>query len=107
MLKNSSHYTHSHQYIVVKAQESRSQHENLAIAMKRLEKQLWAKQQRESAEKDQQVREQSGVGLGNASWADHIRQYVLHPKAYVKDMRTGKVIEGNHAVDKVFDKHNI
>ena len=39
--------------------------------------------------------------LAQAAWGDHIRQYVLNPKPYVKDVRSNLGVEGSHAVERV------
>eukprot|EP00750_Incisomonas_marina_P017084 INCI19837.1.p1 GENE.INCI19837.1~~INCI19837.1.p1 ORF type:complete len:438 (-),score=83.60 INCI19837.1:470-1783(-) len=92
--------THIPTGLTASAQESRSQHDNLETAMSRLRNQLWVREEQNRILETNMYREASGVGSG-ASWGDHIRQYVLNPQQYVKDVRTNLSVEGAHAVDKV------
>lgn len=121
--------------MVASAQESRSQHDNLAKAMERfvhrrvlvcclledlvaatpgnddrkrnatrcannlrLRDKLWAQTKRARLEEDNALKEGH---LGASAWGDHIRQYVLNPTPYVKDMRSNLAVEGPHAVEQV------
>ena len=76
--------THIPTNIVVQCQNSRSQHQNRANAMKMLKARLY--------EQELQKREEAAQALNDSKteigWGNQIRSYVLHPYQMVKDLRT-------------------
>ncbi len=84
--------THLPTNIVVQCQNSRSQHQNRANAMKMLKARLYEEELRKREEAAQEVNDtKSDIG-----WGNQIRSYVLHPYQMVKDLRTS-VETGNSA----------
>lgn len=84
--------THEPTNIVVQCQNSRSQHQNRANAMKMLKARLYEEELRRREEQAQAVNDnKSDIG-----WGNQIRSYVLHPYQMVKDLRTN-VETGNTA----------
>jgi peptide chain release factor 2 len=76
--------THLPSNIVVQCQNSRSQHQNKANAMKMLKARLYEEELRKREEDAQAVNDsKSDIG-----WGNQIRSYVLHPYQMVKDLRT-------------------
>lgn len=76
--------THEPTNIVVQCQNSRSQHQNKANAMKMLKARLYEEELRKREEQAQAVNDnKSDIG-----WGNQIRSYVLHPYQMVKDLRT-------------------
>ncbi len=76
--------THEPTNIVVQCQNSRSQHQNKANAMKMLKARLYEEELRKREEEAQAVNDnKSDIG-----WGNQIRSYVLHPYQMVKDLRT-------------------
>ena len=86
--------THIPTGIVVQCQNSRSQHQNRAEAMKMLRSRLYELelQKREAAA---EAAENSKTDIG---WGNQIRSYVLHPYQMVKDLRTGVETSNTTAV---------
>ncbi len=76
--------THLPTHIVVQCQNERSQHKNLAIAMKVLRSRLY-QYYREEKEKDLAALE---AGKKEIAWGSQIRSYVFQPYTLVKDHRT-------------------
>ncbi len=76
--------THLPSNIVVQCQNSRSQHQNRANAMKMLQARLYEEELRKREENAQAVND-SKTDIG---WGNQIRSYVLHPYQMVKDLRT-------------------
>jgi peptide chain release factor 2 len=70
--------------IVIKNQESRSQHQNRENAMQLLKSQLYEMEMRKRMETAAQIR----GGMKKIEWGSQIRNYVLHPYKLVKDLRT-------------------
>jgi peptide chain release factor 2 len=89
--------THLPTGIVVSCQNERSQHKNKATALKILKSRLIKQEhekQAEAAETERGKKHKIQFGGG------HIRNYFLHPRKQVKDMRTGHET-GN--ADRVLD----
>lgn len=80
--------------ISAQCQSERSQHRNKQLAMSVLQARL---QQREMAQQAQ-VNAQHTASLGEISWGNQIRSYVLHPYRMVKDMRTNYEVSDPAAV---------
>lgn len=76
--------THIPTNIVVTCQNERSQHKNLATAMKILKAKLYEKEKREMEE------EAGKVEKKDIAWGSQIRSYVFHPYSMVKDVRTSE-----------------
>ena len=76
--------THIPTGIVVTCQNERSQHKNIATALKMLKSKLVEIAEREQKEK---IEDLKGVQLDNG-WGSQIRSYVFHPYSMVKDHRT-------------------
>lgn len=90
--------THLPTNIIVQCQNERSQHKNLAFAMKML-KSLLYKHYKEELEQEQAEKMQEKKDI---SWGNQIRSYVFHPYSMVKDHRTSwengniqSVMDGN------------
>jgi peptide chain release factor 2 len=82
--------------IQISCSDSRSQHDNRAIAMKMLKSQLYEIELR----KKQEARDAIEASKMKIEWGSQIRNYVMHPYKLVKDVRTGEET-GN--VDAVMD----
>jgi len=89
--------THIPLNIIVKCQNSRSQHRNKATAMDMLKARILESQLRLENEKTRQIHQNKD----DIGWGSQIRSYVLHPYKMVKDLRTNleigdanKVLEG-------------
>ena len=76
--------THIPTGVVVTCQAERSQHKNLALAMKLLRAKLLAIKKKEEEEKQGEIEKQKM----KIEWGSQIRSYVLHPYKMVKDLRT-------------------
>ena len=86
--------THLPTNIVVQCQNSRSQHQNRASAMKMLKARLYEEELRKREEAAQAVNDsKSDIG-----WGNQIRSYVLHPYQMVKDLRTNVETGNSSAV---------
>jgi len=94
--------THIPTGTTVSAQESRSQHDNMHTAMTRLKNELWVQHERARIDEANRIKTADGTNV-NDSWGDHIRQYVLNPRQYVKDVRSNIVMDGKHAVERVLE----
>ncbi len=70
--------------IIIKNQESRSQHDNRARALQLLKSQLYEIEMRKRREAVDAIED----GKKKIEWGSQIRSYVLHPYQMVKDMRT-------------------
>lgn len=70
--------------IIIKNQESRSQHDNRAKALQLLKSQLFEIEMRKRREAVDKIE----AGKKKIEWGSQIRSYVLHPYKLVKDMRT-------------------
>ncbi len=70
--------------IIIKNQESRSQHDNRARALVLLKSQLFEIEMRKRREAVNKIE----AGKKKIEWGSQIRSYVLHPYQLVKDMRT-------------------
>lgn len=70
--------------IIIKNQESRSQHDNRARALQLLKSQLYENEMRKRREAVDKIE----AGKKKIEWGSQIRSYVLHPYQLVKDMRT-------------------
>lgn len=70
--------------IIIKNQESRSQHDNRARALQLLKSQLYEIEMRKRREAVDAIE----AGKKKIEWGSQIRSYVLHPYQMVKDMRT-------------------
>ncbi|EDM74035.1 peptide chain release factor 2 [Plesiocystis pacifica SIR-1] len=88
--------THEPTGIVVACQMERSQHKNMATAMRMLKAKLWdLEQQRRSDEISALEGDKKAI-----EWGSQIRSYVIHPYQQVNDHRT-ELKQGN--VDAVLD----
>ena len=76
--------THMPTNIVVQCQNSRSQHQNRAEAMRMLRSRLYELELR----KREEAAEATNAGKTDIGWGHQIRSYVLHPYQMVKDLRT-------------------
>lgn len=86
--------THLPTNIVVQCQNERSQHKNLAFAMKMLRAKLIQREEdKREAEEAAKYQNKARVGFGS-----QIRNYFLHPDQRVKDVRTGYGMTNFHAV---------
>jgi len=88
--------THFPTKTVVSCQNERSQHKNLASAMKILRSRLYELEMRKRAEEQA---EREGLKK-DIAWGSQIRSYVLHPYRLVKDHRTGTEVGD---ADRVLD----
>lgn len=70
--------------IIIKNQESRSQHDNRDKALQLLKSQLFEIEMRKRREAVDKIE----AGKKKIEWGSQIRSYVLHPYKMVKDMRT-------------------
>jgi len=70
--------------IIIKNQESRSQHDNRDKALQLLKSQLFEIEMRKRREAVDKIE----AGKKKIEWGSQIRSYVLHPYKLVKDMRT-------------------
>ena len=70
--------------IIIKNQESRSQHDNRDKALQLLKSQLYEIEMRKRREAVDQIE----AGKKKIEWGSQIRSYVLHPYKLIKDMRT-------------------
>ena len=77
--------THLPTGTVVQCQNERSQHKNLAMALKMLKARLL---QREEEKREQQMSEKY-KNMAKVGFGSQIRNYFLHPEQRVKDSRTG------------------
>ncbi|MFW5800325.1 MAG: peptide chain release factor-like protein, partial [Spirochaetota bacterium] len=75
--------THLPTNIVVTCQNERSQHKNLATAMKVLKSRLYNHQKQLLEDEREGKTEKKEIG-----WGSQIRSYVFHPYNMVKDLRT-------------------
>lgn len=98
--------THAPSGIVVTCQNERSQHKNLATAMKLLRAQLYKREM----EKREAEKEQLHAAKKTISFGSQIRSYILHPYQMVKDHRTDvetsnvdAVLDGD--IDKFIDAY--
>lgn len=89
--------THIPTNIVVQCQNERSQHKNLASAMKVLKARLYDHYKTKMEEEKNEKVEKKDIG-----WGSQIRSYVFQPYTMVKDLRTGEetgnvngVMDGN------------
>jgi peptide chain release factor 2 len=86
--------THLPTNIVVQCQNERSQHKNLAFAMKMLRaKLIQREEEKREAEEAAKYQNKARVGFGS-----QIRNYFLHPDQRVKDVRTGFAMTNFHTV---------
>lgn len=88
--------THLPSGIVVACQMERSQHKNMATAMRMLKAKLWEREQ-------QRRQEEINVLEGDKKsieWGSQIRSYVIHPYRQVTDLRTELKVSN---VDAVLD----
>jgi peptide chain release factor 2 len=86
--------THLPTNIVVQCQNERSQHKNLAFAMKMLRaKLIQREEEKREAEEAAKYQNKARVGFGS-----QIRNYFLHPDQRVKDVRTGYAMTNFHTV---------
>jgi peptide chain release factor 2 len=88
--------THLPTRIVVACQLERSQHKNMATAMRMLKAKLWEREQ-------QRRQEEINVLEGDKKsieWGSQIRSYVIHPYRQVTDLRTELKVSN---VDAVLD----
>ncbi|MCB9566180.1 MAG: peptide chain release factor 2 [Myxococcales bacterium] len=86
--------THMPTGIVVACQMERSQHKNMAIAMRMLKAKLWDReQQRREAERQALEGEKKAI-----EWGSQIRSYVIHPYQQVTDHRTDLKVSQVQAV---------
>jgi len=76
--------THEPTNIVVACQMERSQHKNMATAMRMLKARLW---EREQQRREQQIQALEG-DKKSIEWGSQIRSYVIHPYQQVNDHRT-------------------
>jgi peptide chain release factor 2 len=88
--------THIPTGIVVQCQNERSQHKNMASAMKVLKARLYELEKKKQMEKLEKLED----AKGEIAWGNQIRSYVLHPYRMIKDLRTKEEI-GN--VDSFLD----
>lgn len=86
--------THIPTNIVVQCQNSRSQHQNRAEAMRMLKSRLY-EAELQKKEEAAQAQADSKTEIG---WGNQIRSYVLHPYQMVKDLRTGVETSNTGAV---------
>jgi len=70
--------------IIIKNQESRSQHDNRAKALQLLKSQLFEIEMRKRREAVEKIE----AGKKKIEWGSQIRSYVLHPYKLIKDTRT-------------------
>jgi peptide chain release factor 2 len=70
--------------IIIKNQESRSQHDNRAKALQLLKSQLFEIEMRKRREAVDKIE----AGKKKIEWGSQIRSYVLHPYKLIKDTRT-------------------
>jgi peptide chain release factor 2 len=70
--------------IIIKNQESRSQHDNRDKALQLLKSQLFEIEMRKRREAVDKIE----AGKKKIEWGSQIRSYVLHPYKLIKDMRT-------------------
>jgi peptide chain release factor 2 len=88
--------THLPTGIVVGCQLERSQHKNMATAMRMLKAKLWdLEQQRRASERQDLEGEKRAI-----EWGSQIRSYVIHPYRQVNDHRTELKVSN---VDAVLD----
>jgi peptide chain release factor 2 len=86
--------THIPTGIAVACQQERSQHKNMATAMRMLKARLWdLEQQKRDAERQSLEGEKKKI-----EWGSQIRSYVLQPYQQVNDHRTEKKSSAVHAV---------
>lgn len=71
--------------IIIKNQESRSQHDNKNRALQMLKSQLYETELRKRREEIDKIE----AGKKRVEWGSQIRNYVFHPYKLVKDLRTG------------------
>ncbi len=80
--------------IIIKNQESRSQHDNRAKALQLLKSQLYEIEMRKRREAVDKIE----AGKKKIEWGSQIRSYVLHPYKLIKDMRTDHETSDTEAV---------
>ncbi len=99
--ESAARLTHIPTGVVVACQMERSQHKNMAIAMRMLKAKLWEiEEQRRLAER--QALE--GEKMAN-EWGSQIRSYVIHPYQQVTDHRTDlKVSQVQAVLDGELDR---
>jgi len=88
--------THLPTGIVVACQIERSQHKNMATAMRMLKAKLWEREQQKRLE----AREALEGDKKAIEWGSQIRSYVIHPYRQVNDLRTELKLSN---VDAVLD----
>jgi peptide chain release factor 2 len=76
--------THEPTGIVVACQMERSQHKNMATAMRMLKARLWELEQKK---REQEIQALEG-DKKSIEWGSQIRSYVIHPYQQVNDHRT-------------------
>jgi len=77
--------THIPTGLVAKAQSDRSQHRNREAALQVLKSRLFNYQLKKREQADSAAR----TSIGENSWSNQIRSYVLQPYQLIKDVRTG------------------
>ena len=93
--------THLPTNIVVACQNERSQHKNMAMAMKILRSRLYELE----IEKQKEKMEVYHKTKKDIAWGSQIRSYVLHPYRMVKDHRTGvEVGDADRVLDGDLDR---
>ncbi|MGB1701264.1 MAG: peptide chain release factor-like protein, partial [Nannocystaceae bacterium] len=88
--------THLPTGIVVACQMERSQHKNMATAMRMLKAKLW---EREQQRRQDEINALEG-DKKSIEWGSQIRSYVVHPYRQVTDLRTELKVSN---VDAVLD----
>jgi peptide chain release factor 2 len=88
--------THLPSGIVVACQMERSQHKNMATAMRMLKAKLW---EREQQRRQEEINALEG-DKKSIEWGSQIRSYVIHPYRQVTDLRTELKVSN---VDAVLD----
>jgi peptide chain release factor 2 len=86
--------THMPTGIVVACQMERSQHKNMAIAMRMLKAKLWEREEQRRLAERQAL---EGEKMAN-EWGSQIRSYVIHPYQQVTDHRTDLKVSQVQAV---------
>ncbi|MCA9661477.1 MAG: peptide chain release factor 2 [Myxococcales bacterium] len=86
--------THIPTGIVVACQMERSQHKNMAIAMRMLKAKLWEREEQRRLAERQAL---EGEKMAN-EWGSQIRSYVIHPYQQVTDHRTDLKVSQVQAV---------
>lgn len=89
--------THVPTGITATSSRDRSQHRNKSNALRILASRVEAHTEAQTA------KSAPGTPRPDASWGHQIRSYVLNPKPYVKDFRTGKMGDPQRVLDGVID----